>query len=108
MPDGQAEYLPHESGLPLGVDPEVPRPDHRRRLPPGATVVFFTDGLVEHPAHDIDEGLDALLELALLHGALPVEDLVHALADHHPGDGRDDIALLALRLPPEVPAPGGR
>ncbi|WP_420856939.1 PP2C family protein-serine/threonine phosphatase [Streptomyces chilikensis] len=102
MPDGQAEYLLHEPGVPLGVDPALPRPDHRRRLPPGATVVFFTDGLVEHPAHSIDEGMDALLELALVHAELPVEDLVHALADHHPGDGRDDMAVLALRLPAEA------
>ncbi|NYV77591.1 PP2C family protein-serine/threonine phosphatase [Streptomyces sp. UH6] len=102
MPDGQAEYLLHEPGVPLGVDPELPRPDHRRRLPPRATVVFFTDGVVEHPAHAIDEGMDALLELALTHADLPVEDLVHALADHHPSDGRDDMAILALRLPDET------
>ncbi|MFE5208008.1 PP2C family protein-serine/threonine phosphatase [Streptomyces sp. NPDC056600] len=101
QPDGQAEYLLHEPGLPLGVDPAMDRPDHRRRLPPGATVVFFTDGLVEHPAHAIDEGLDALLELALTHAALPVDELVNALADHHPSDGRDDMAILALRLPPD-------
>jgi serine phosphatase RsbU (regulator of sigma subunit) len=99
MPDGQSEYLLHEPGVPLGIAPELPRPDHRRTLPPGATVVFFTDGLVEHPAHAIDEGLDALLELALTHAALPVDELVHALADHHPSDGRDDMAILALRLP---------
>ncbi|MGW0605798.1 PP2C family protein-serine/threonine phosphatase [Streptomyces sp. NPDC002640] len=98
MPDGHAEYLLHEPGLPLGVDPSVPRPDHRRTLPPGATVVFFTDGLVEHPAHAIDEGLDALLELAVTYAALPVEELVCALADRHPSDGRDDLAILALRL----------
>ncbi|WP_151773844.1 PP2C family protein-serine/threonine phosphatase [Streptomyces abyssomicinicus] len=102
MPDGQAEYLLHEPGVPLGVDPELPRPDHRRRLPPQATVVFFTDGVVEHPDHAIDEGMDALLELALTHADLPVEDLVHALADHHPSDGRDDMAILALRLPDET------
>ncbi len=99
LPGGQAEYLLHEPGLPLGVDPAEPRPDHRRSLPPGATVVFFTDGLVEHPAHSIDTGMDALLELALTHAALPVDELVDALADHHPSDGHDDMAILALRLP---------
>jgi serine phosphatase RsbU (regulator of sigma subunit) len=102
LPDGQAEYLLHEPGVPLGVDPALPRPDHRRRLPAGATVVFFTDGVVEHPAHGIDEGMDTLLELAVTHAALPVEDLVHLLADHHPSDGRDDMAILALRLPADI------
>jgi hypothetical protein len=28
-----------------------------------------------------------------------VDELVHALADHHPSDGRDDMAIPALRLP---------
>lgn len=98
-PDGQAEYLLNEPGVPLGVDPGLPRPDHRRRLRPGTTVVFFTDGLVEHPAQSIDEGMDALIELAVSYGSLPVDELVHALADHRPSDGHDDLAILALRLP---------
>ncbi|MFI8434724.1 PP2C family protein-serine/threonine phosphatase [Streptomyces sp. NPDC079020] len=98
-PDGQAAYLPDEPGLPLGVDATLPRPDHRTRLRPGSTVVFFTDGLVEHPARSIDEGLDSLVELATTHAGQPVGDLVHALADHHPSDGHDDLAILALRLP---------
>ncbi|MFH9607411.1 PP2C family protein-serine/threonine phosphatase [Streptomyces sp. NPDC017448] len=98
-PGGRAAYLSGEPGVPLAVDPALPRPDHRVTLPPGATVVFFTDGLVEHPARSIDEGLAALAEQAALHSALPVEELAGALADHRPGDGRDDVALLALRLP---------
>lgn len=98
-PDGQAEYLLNEPGVPLGVDPGLPRPDHRRKLRPGTTVVFFTDGLVEHPAHSIDEGMDALIELAVTYASLPVDELVHALADHRPSEGRDDMAILALRLP---------
>ncbi len=100
-PDGRAEYLLDEPGVPLGVDPVLPRPDHRRTLPPGATVVFFTDGLVEHPARSLDEGMDALVELAGAYAALPVDELVKALADHHPSDGHDDMAILALRLPAE-------
>ncbi|MFI8195427.1 PP2C family protein-serine/threonine phosphatase [Streptomyces sp. NPDC085942] len=99
MPDGQADYLPGEPGVPLTVDPALLRPDHHIRLPAGATVVFFTDGLIEHPAHSIDEGMAVLIELASTHSALPVEELVNTLADRRPSDGRDDLALLALRLP---------
>ncbi|WP_324614438.1 GAF domain-containing SpoIIE family protein phosphatase [Streptomyces sp. MMG1121] len=93
-------YLLAEQGLPLGVDIEQPRPDHSCLLPPGATVVFFTDGLVEHAARSIDEGLDALAGLAVEHAALPLPAFVQTLADHHPSDGHDDIAILALRTPP--------
>lgn len=75
MPDGQADYLPGEPGVPLTVDPALLRLDHHIRLPAGATVVFFTDGLIEHPAHSIDEGMAVLIELASTHSALPVEDM---------------------------------
>jgi serine phosphatase RsbU (regulator of sigma subunit) len=97
--DRRARYLSAEPGLPLNVDCEQPRPDHIHPLPSGATVVFFTDGLVEHPEHSIDESLDQLAELAGSYADLPLQDFVQALADHHPSDGHDDMAVLALRTP---------
>ncbi|MFE2383067.1 PP2C family protein-serine/threonine phosphatase [Streptomyces misionensis] len=99
-PGRRAEYLFAEPGLPLGVDPAQPRPDHSCPVPPGATVVFFTDGLVEHPDRPIDRSLAELAGLATEYAALPLEDFVQALADHHPSDGHDDMAVLALRAPP--------
>ncbi|MEU1376947.1 SpoIIE family protein phosphatase [Streptomyces triculaminicus] len=98
-PGHGAEYLFTEPGLPLNVDIRQHRPDHTHPLPPGATVVFFTDGLVEHPGHPIDESLNELAELADTHAALPLQDFVRILADHHPSDGHDDMAVLALRTP---------
>ncbi|ROP46805.1 serine phosphatase RsbU (regulator of sigma subunit) [Streptomyces sp. PanSC9] len=97
--DHRARFLLAEPGLPLGVDTEQPRPDHSRLLPPGATVVFFTDGLIEHPGHAIDESLGALGDIAAKHADLPLPEFVQALADHHPSDGHDDMAILALRTP---------
>ncbi|MEU1198218.1 GAF domain-containing SpoIIE family protein phosphatase [Streptomyces sp. NPDC005813] len=98
-PQHHAEYLFAEPGLPLGVDPDQPRPDHSRYVPPDATVVFFTDGLIEDPARPIDESLDRLACLAARYSSLPLDDFVQALADHHPSDGHDDMAILALRTP---------
>lgn len=98
-PDRRAEYLHAEPGLPLGVSTEQHRPDHTRSLPAGSTVIFYTDGLIEHPAHSLDEGLAALAELATAHAAAPLQDLVDTLIAHHPSDGHDDIAVLALRIP---------
>ncbi|MGW1378386.1 PP2C family protein-serine/threonine phosphatase [Streptomyces sp. NPDC002446] len=98
-PDGRPEYAFAEPGLPLGVDAGQHRPDHTRPLPEGATVVLFTDGLVEHHRHPIDTGLHTLAELAAAHAHLPLDDLVQTLADDHPGDGHDDMAILALRAP---------
>ncbi|MGW0880330.1 PP2C family protein-serine/threonine phosphatase [Streptomyces sp. NPDC002671] len=98
--DRRVAYLLAEPGLPLGVDTAQPRPNHSRFLPPDATVVFFTDGLVERPDHSIDESLNALADLAVQHAALPLPAFVQALADHHPSDGHDDMAILAVRTPP--------
>ncbi|WFB11436.1 SpoIIE family protein phosphatase [Streptomyces sp. LX-29] len=100
VPGREVEYLHADPGLPLGVDTAQPRPDHTRTLPGGATIVFFTDGLVEHADRTLDDGLAALTELAVAHAALPPQEFVQALADHHPSDGHDDMAILALRLPP--------
>ncbi|MEU6096980.1 GAF domain-containing SpoIIE family protein phosphatase [Streptomyces sp. NPDC047079] len=98
-PGRRAEYLFAEPGLPLNVDSGQPRPDRTHPLPPDTTVVFFTDGLIEHPHHPIDESLNELAELATTNAALPLQDFVQALADHHPSDGHDDMAVLALRTP---------
>ncbi|MFJ1709096.1 PP2C family protein-serine/threonine phosphatase [Kitasatospora sp. NPDC088346] len=58
-PDGTAHYLHADPGLPLGVDTDMPRPDHKHPLPGNSTLVLFKDGLVEHPDHPIDAGLTA-------------------------------------------------
>ena len=98
-PGGAAEYLHTDPGIPLGVDPGQPRSDSFYFLPTGATVIFFTDGLVECPGQPIDTGLDALAAIATANARLPLDELCQALADQHPSPGRDDIAILALRVP---------
>jgi hypothetical protein len=99
VPGKQARYLDAKPGLPLGVDPGAERPDHDEQIPDGSTLVLFTDGLVEDHEHSIDEGLAAVAQLATEHVGEPPERLCRVLVDDHPGDGSDDIAILALRLP---------
>jgi hypothetical protein len=99
LPGEPARYLDAEPGLPLGIDPGSARPDLQHQLPGGATLVFFTDGLVEHRKHTLDERLATLARLATQHASQPPQRLCQALLDNHPGDGSDDIAILAVRLP---------
>lgn len=96
---GTPEYLHTEPGLPLGVEPGRPRFASTRSLPGGATVIFFTDGLVERPGESLDVGLASLAAIADRTAHLPLDELCRTLADQHPGDGHDDIAILALRMP---------
>lgn len=98
-PGQEPKYLHAEPGVPLGVNADLPRPDHTHPLSAGSTVVFFTDGLIEHPHRPIDTSLDDLARTAACVADLPVNDLCQALVDHHPSDGHDDMAVLALRTP---------
>jgi len=101
-PGAGARYLDSLQDIPLGVDPRLPRHDHRVVLPPGATLILFTDGLVEHRSRTIDEGLAALATLATAQADEPLRTLCQVLADNHPSDGHDDLAILAIRVPDEA------
>ncbi|MFF7687511.1 PP2C family protein-serine/threonine phosphatase [Streptomyces syringium] len=97
--DGDTHYLQGQPDVPIGVDTTFARHDHRHVLPPGATVLMFTDGLVEHPGRDPEEGLRAVADVAAAHARLPLESLGEAVVAARPSDGHDDMAILALRAP---------
>lgn len=59
-PDGRTETVELPGGVVLGVDPRAHYPVTELRLEPGAILALYTDGLVERPGHDIDDGIEAL------------------------------------------------
>ncbi|SDE61381.1 GAF domain-containing protein [Blastococcus fimeti] len=101
--DGRVDILTRALGLPLGVLAGRPRPDHRTSLPPGATLVLYTDGLIEqtsdeHGTRDLDEGLARLVATLSRSAGDGVEALCDALMGLLPPAGADDdVALIALR-----------
>ncbi|MEH1102891.1 SpoIIE family protein phosphatase [Micromonospora sp. CPCC 205561] len=97
QPDGTARLLATEPDPLLGVGP-LPRADHDQLLDPGATLVLYTDGLVERRDAPIDVGIGRLREAAgrLFH--LPLEAFCDALLAELTTEPDDDIALLALRI----------
>ncbi|MDQ0791731.1 SpoIIE family protein phosphatase [Streptomyces sp. B1I3] len=98
--DGQARYLTDAHGLLLGTGVSTPRPDAVTVLPPGATVLFYTDGLVESPHRSIDHGLDRLRRHAASLAHRPLDSFCDLLLKQvRPGDNDDDVAMLALRTP---------
>ncbi|SEE40554.1 Serine phosphatase RsbU, regulator of sigma subunit [Streptomyces sp. 3213] len=123
---GRAEVLRVPPGAPIGVggvDFEAVELD----APAGATLLLYTDGLVESRLRDVWTGIEQLREklaaVAQLTGPdhpPPLEALCDEVLDMlGPGDRDDDIALLAARfdgiapsdvaywfLDPEDSAPG--
>ncbi len=91
-----AEYLETAVGLPLGVTAASYK-SSSTVIPPGSTVVAFTDGLVERRGEVIDDGLARLAEAAGgAHGSLD-ELLATVVSQLAQPDASDDVAALAFR-----------
>ncbi|WP_210437940.1 SpoIIE family protein phosphatase [Nocardioides xinjiangensis] len=104
-PDGAVTLLAEvdDNDLLLGFDPDVARAEQVRRLEPGATLVFYTDGLVERRDRDIDAGVEALADLLRMLAATTedIETLCDRLLEGMIEDRpEDDVALLVVRWSP--------
>jgi serine phosphatase RsbU (regulator of sigma subunit) len=103
-PDGTVQLLDSPPERLLGADSTGLRADHEVLVHPGDTVLFYTDGLIEHGRTGIDEGIARLIDqLAGLHD-VGLDELCDELLDRiAPGRADDDIAVLAVRCRPEPP-----
>ncbi|MET9352941.1 SpoIIE family protein phosphatase [Streptomyces sp. NPDC006617] len=96
--EGVTQYLTDGHGMLLGTGLWEPRPDASLLLPPGATLLLYTDGLVEEPGASLDEGLDRLSRQAAAISHHSLDTFTdQLLARARPAANEDDIALLALR-----------
>lgn len=64
----------------------------------GDTVVLYTDGLVERRTENIDVGLARLVSAGRRAVGEPIGAVCKRLVDDLQPDGRDDLAVLAIRL----------
>ncbi|WP_405860149.1 SpoIIE family protein phosphatase [Streptomyces sp. NBC_00090] len=98
--DGSCRRLPVEGGLPLGLSAEFGRLDYpvtTLELDPGQTLMLYTDGLVEKPGADLDEGFQWLTSL-VRRGPADLQQLADHLCDVVADrGGEDDVAILLLR-----------
>jgi serine phosphatase RsbU (regulator of sigma subunit)/anti-sigma regulatory factor (Ser/Thr protein kinase) len=96
--DGVPQFLNGARGVPLGVIPTAVYAEATYQLRSAATVVLYTDGLIERRGETIDVGLARLLD------TVRGNDLdVRHLCDHLSGtlltkSSDDDVALLATRV----------
>lgn len=104
-PEGGTRWLEGARGTPIGAGLPGRRPSAEIGVPADATVVLYTDGLIERRNAPLQAGLDRLEETARgCVGAGP-EALVDALlrAAGVQDGGADDVAVLAAHVRPLGP-----
>lgn len=98
---GRAWFPPVDPAPPLGSPSPGTATAWVGTLPRGATVLFYTDGLVEDRHQDLDEGTARLVRAATSAPSLDAEALLDHVLATVPGEDRaDDVAVLAVRLLP--------
>ncbi len=99
-PDGTVELLRTSPDLLLGLEAGFVRADHVHGLSPGATVLLYTDGLVERRGASLDEGLAWLARTAEKFAGSGPEELCDGVLQLVDGHAEDDVAVLAVRVRP--------
>jgi Stage II sporulation protein E (SpoIIE)/PAS fold/GAF domain len=96
---GHRTAFPHlPPGLPLGTGlGDGHYQATRLHLPPGSTLVLYTDGLIESRATDIDTGMTRLARTLATITTLPVTDACDTLLATLAPNPADDIAILMAR-----------
>jgi phosphoserine phosphatase RsbU/P len=101
--DGRVDVLDTPPETLLGAESTRRRTDHVLEVDPGQTLIFYTDGLVEHGRTLIDEGIARLATLVGELGDLSVDELCDQLLTRivrHRAD--DDVAIVAVRCHAET------
>jgi serine phosphatase RsbU (regulator of sigma subunit) len=95
---GGARLVTGALGPPLGAGVGARGAEHHR-LPAGARMLLYTDGLVERRDEGLDVGLEALRQVVASAPSTLEAMCDHVLAALSPGEGGwpDDVALLAIR-----------
>lgn len=99
--DGATALLDGEHGLPLALRPNWQRPESRVTMPARATLLLYTDGLVERRGHSLDDGVTRAADLVQSGRSQTLEEVADRLMFQlEPGGGYpDDVAMLLYRQP---------
>jgi serine phosphatase RsbU (regulator of sigma subunit)/PAS domain-containing protein len=98
--DGRIEELANaRAELMLGVDPSARRTDTVVTVARGATLLLYTDGLVEGRDLPLDEGIARLRSAVAELAGEPLSVLCDRVIERLRPEGlQDDVALVAIRL----------
>lgn len=93
----EAEFLEAPVGPPIGVDTAASYQEITVSADEEATLIAFTDGLVERRGEPLDTGLERLRNAALRSRVALPDLLSNLVADLAPDEAKDDIAIVGLR-----------
>jgi serine phosphatase RsbU (regulator of sigma subunit) len=100
LPDGTVDGL-ESHGLILGIDSGQEYDEAHATLPPGASLVLYTDGVVEARREGDLYGTERLDALLAEHHALPARALAERVAEDARawagGELTDDLAVVVIR-----------
>ena len=100
-PDGTSDLLDRGRSRPLGVRLAAERPEARYTVPQRATLLLYTDGLVERRRQALTTGIERVVQTVQQGRAATLEDLAtDVMASMAPAGGYDDdVAMLLYRHP---------
>ncbi|WP_433362908.1 SpoIIE family protein phosphatase [Actinoplanes sp. CA-142083] len=100
-PDGETVLLDRGRSRPLGVRSAAVRPEARYTVPARATLLLYTDGLVERRRQPLTAGIDKVAVAVRQGRGATLEDLATEVMESMAPDGGfdDDVALLLYRHP---------
>jgi GAF domain-containing protein/anti-sigma regulatory factor (Ser/Thr protein kinase) len=99
--DATIQILDEGHTIPLGLRPGRPRPEAHATVPARATLLLYTDGLVERRRSALDDGITRVSALLRDGRGGPLDDLAdHIMSRLAPSEGyQDDVAMLLYRHP---------
>jgi PAS domain S-box-containing protein len=100
-PQSKPSLLSDARSVPLVVQRKSSRPQSSVVLPPGSTLMLYTDGLVERRDVSLDDGIARVSETVVGGMHLPVDAVADAVLSEMapPGGYDDDIAIVVYRQP---------
>ncbi|MGW2625319.1 SpoIIE family protein phosphatase [Micromonospora taraxaci] len=100
-PDGITRLLDQGHSRPLGVRGSAERPEAEERVPARATLMLYTDGLVERRRQPLTAGIGHVVTVIQNGRAHPIETLATDVMAQlsPPGGYDDDVAVLLYRHP---------
>ena len=99
--DGITRTLDDGHTIPVGLRPDRSRPEAHVTVPAGATLLLYTDGLVERRGSSLDDGIARAAVLVRDGRASTLDDVADQIMTRlAPSSGyQDDVAVLLYRHP---------